>query len=401
MGGGREGFDVSLFRPSRRAITSLPWNAGGPRPSLAGVGTMDGALGLVSLYSAVTLILDAISTVPVHTFGEVAGGGRKRVTDPAIVRSPGMPGVGQAAWISQAVASVLLRGNAFGYAPVLDNRGKPVAVKWLHPDTVDCDESGATPRWSVGGHSIDPAHFVHIPGYVVPGSILGLSPLGLFRRQIEQGQQIDASSLEYYRGVRNPRGILANKMRELTPDQIQTTKDRYKASMADHDILVLDNAWDWTSLAVTPADAQFIQASQMTANQVAAIYHVPPDEIGGVAAGGSLTYSTVELNGIKFQQRAVLPWTTRLETAWAAMLPEPRYVKFNLDAALRADFKTRMDGYAVALKNGLLTQDEARELEDRPALTDEQVTEWLEQYVKPAAAQPTAPPATQPGGGQA
>ena len=40
------------------------------------------------------------------------------------------------------------------------------------------------------------------------------------------------------------------------------------------------------------------------------------------------------------------------------------YVKFNLEGLLRGDYKSRMDGYAVARQNGWMSANDSRELEN-------------------------------------
>jgi hypothetical protein len=44
-----------------------------------------------------------------------------------------------------------------------------------------------------------------------------------------------------------------------------------------------------------------------------------------------------------------------------------RFVEHNLDGLLRGDFLSRMQGLGQAVQNGLITPDEARALENRPA----------------------------------
>src|SRR3546814_8998521 len=44
-----------------------------------------------------------------------------------------------------------------------------------------------------------------------------------------------------------------------------------------------------------------------------------------------------------------------------------RYVEHNVDGLLRGDFKTRMEGLAIGVQNSLISPDEARALENRPA----------------------------------
>ncbi|MFD0878259.1 phage portal protein, partial [Massilia pinisoli] len=40
------------------------------------------------------------------------------------------------------------------------------------------------------------------------------------------------------------------------------------------------------------------------------------------------------------------------------------YVKHNLDVLLRADFKSRMEGFAQAIQNGVMSPNDARKLND-------------------------------------
>ena len=40
------------------------------------------------------------------------------------------------------------------------------------------------------------------------------------------------------------------------------------------------------------------------------------------------------------------------------------YVQFNIDGLMRGDYKSRMDGYAVARQNGWMSANDIRELEN-------------------------------------
>jgi hypothetical protein len=63
---------------------------------------------------------------------------------------------------------------------------------------------------------------------------------------------------------------------------------------------------------------------------------------------------------------ALRPWMVRLETAFFALLPSNRYARFNADALLKTDLKTRTAIYAQQRAIGLRTTDELRDLEDLP-----------------------------------
>ena len=48
------------------------------------------------------------------------------------------------------------------------------------------------------------------------------------------------------------------------------------------------------------------------------------------------------------------------------------YVQFNLDGLMRGDYKSRMEGYAIARQNGWISANDIRELENLNPLSDEQ-----------------------------
>lgn len=377
------GVSVSFLFGSRseaRAITSLPFNRS-DGATLQGA-SLQAALRLVPLYAATGMITDSISTMPLHGYQRTAEG-RKILAakQPGLVTSPGVFGLGRVAWLSQCMMSLLLRGNAYGLIVAVDNFGTPIKIKWLHPDQVRVDESAARPRYFVGGDEITDL-IVHIPAIVMAGSVVGLAPVTLFRKQVETGLRAGDLAHRWYADGISPTGILKNVEKTLKPEESAYAKERLKAALSERDVMVIGKDWGYEPLTATPADAQFIEAIEATANQFAAVYHVPPEDIGGKASS-SMTYSTLEMNMIRYGQRAILPWTSRIENAIDAVLPPMEYVKFNLDALARTDLKTRMESHAIALDNGIETLAEARALEDRAPLTPEEIAAWQEYFVVP------------------
>jgi hypothetical protein len=69
------------------------------------------------------------------------------------------------------------------------------------------------------------------------------------------------------------------------------------------------------------------------------------------------------------------------------LLPRPQYIKFVPDVYLRADTETRYRTHGIGITHRFLTDDEAREKEDLPPLTDEQ-RKAMPPIVAPATAAP-------------
>jgi phage portal protein BeeE len=143
-------------------------------------------LSIVPVYSATGLIADQFASSPCAVFDKTDSGVPTRAkVQPQLVRDPGVNGLDIYSWKHQAISSALLRGNAYGYILNRDRDGVPSTVVWLNPNDVDVDESGAVPVFTFKGNVIPRARLIHIPAYVQAGSVVGLSPLALFKAQIE------------------------------------------------------------------------------------------------------------------------------------------------------------------------------------------------------------------------
>lgn len=377
---------MSLFRrPEGRALASDSLGSFGyGGPALLG-SSAKAALQFVPLFSATSLIADSLSIMPASVHEESNGSKARMEVQPGLITSPHpVPIFTRAEWMHQFTTSFLLRGNAYGLITAVDTRGVPSKIAWMNPDNVTVDESGSLPVYSYSGKPLPLDAVIHIPWYPAPGSIVGLSPIGQFRAMMETGMAAERFGRDWFRNGSTPSGHLKYDKGPIDAPAASKAKAQFKAAVADNDLFVSGSDWTWTALSVKPEEAQFLQTIKATANQIAAIYHVDPADIGG-DSGNSLTYTTLEMNQIKFQTRALQPIFTRLELHLTRLLPEGQYVKFNPDALVRTDSKTRMEVHDIALRIGMETQDEGRELEDKPPLDDKQRADWLTNYGKKPA----------------
>ena len=365
-----------LFRKptaEQRNLTDTDvWGSGGGSRSRVN------ALSVVPVYAATGLIADQFAASPWAAYDKGASDIPVRVkTQPDLVRDPGVNGLDVYSWKHQAIASALLRGNAYGYILTWDRMGVPSKVVWLNPNDVQVDEQGPAPVYTYKGNVIPRDRLIHIPAYVQAGSVVGLSPLGLFKTQIETADAAQAYGKTWFKRGGIPSGFLKNTKQTLTSDEAQTVKSRFKASVSASDPFVAGNDWDYTTITVPGSEVQFISTLKLTATQWAAIYRVAPEDVGGESGGSSLTYKNLEQDQTRFAMRTLRPWTSRFEAVLDRYLFGEQYLKFNLDAGARADLTARMAAHKVAIDSGVETIDEARALEERPPLTPEQWADYL------------------------
>jgi HK97 family phage portal protein len=358
------------------------WGRGGDVGALD-ASSIESALCLVPVFASTRLIADQFAAAPLRVFRRNPDGSRTQLaSQPPLVMSPSAT-VSAFTWKYQAITSVLLRGNAYGYETAHDSGGWPSAVEWMHPDLVSVDESGSSPAYFYLGHRLDPTRVVHVPGYAVAGSCVGISPLAAFLRTVETGLLAQDFGRDWFKNGAVPGGILKNTAQVIAPETAQAAAERFKVATRGRELFVTGADWDYSTLSVPADEARFIETLKLTATQIANAYGVPPERVGG-ETGSSMTYGNREQDTLDLVTFALRPWFVRFEEAISALLPRPQYAKFNLDAMLRADTLTRMQSHEIALRIGLETNDEAREIEDRAPLSAAEVQSWQDNYAKKA-----------------
>lgn len=378
-----------------RVIGGVPWrpwdspywkfSQGGPvHPSRAFFG-LDHALGLPALYSCVRLLSESLASLPIKIYlrdpgnaianaaGKARTGPAVRYFGPSIFDSPSTS-ANTYDWVYQIMTSLLLHGNAWGFVTGRDGYGYPTGIDWIPPDQVNVMDDEQQPwnplrtRVYIYGRLISDwrNELFHIRAFTVPGRTEGISPLRAFAMTVMSGLETQRYGSDWFAAGGFPPGTFKNNELEVDPDSSNQIRAQLTSAIRNRQPLVYGRDWDYKPVVVPPAEAQFIETLQMNATLLAAVYGLPPDRVGGTR-GDSLTYNTVEQSTLQVIE-ALRPWMVRLETAFSTLLPANRYVRFNSDALLKTDLKTRTDIYNVQRNMGLRSIDELRDEEDLPPL---------------------------------
>ena len=324
--------------------------------------TTERALSVVPVYAAVKLIAETASTLPLHAYTRTAGGRKRRDTTP--------PAIGGVSWRMQGFMSALLRGNAIGVLSGMGNNGWPSACTWVHPDRVRVEEAsdGKPLQWFLDGRRVDGQSILHIPAVVMPGKTLGVSPVSAFALTFDGGMEAQSASRDWSRNRAVPGVVFKNAAKTIDPTQGDTIGARLRQKLRNGEPFVHGSDWTLDVMSIPAGDAAFLESIKANATQVASIFSIPPEMIGG-DSGGSLTYNTVEQQAIQFLTYTVRPWLVRFEEAFSAkLMPRPQYVQFAVDGLIRVDTEARYRIHQISREIGLRNIDELRELEDLPPL---------------------------------
>ena len=373
---------IQSSRAETRVIGGVPWkpwdspywlackfDAGGPvHPSRQYFGT-ERALALPALYAGVSLLASNCAALPLKIYMKPGPRDQRvrRYNGPSIFDAPSADGT-IFDWLFTAMTSLLLQGNAWGYITGRDGYGLPTGIEWLPPEDVSVQRDEMQPwntqrtRIYVYGRLMDRTELFHVRAFTLAGQVEGISPLRAFALTILSGLEAERYGTDWYLSGGFPPGTFQNNELEISAEQATEIRAMLLDTLRTRSPLVYGRDWDYKPVVVPPSEAQFIEALRMNATQIASVYNLPPDRIGGTRSD-SLTYSTVEQSTLQVIE-ALRPWLVRLETAFFSLLPANRYVRFNSDALLKTDLETRTKIYEIQRNIGMRSVDEIRDQED-------------------------------------
>ena len=210
---------------------------------------------------------------------------------------------------------------------------------------------------------------------VLPGRALPIGPLQAARETIGGYADTDAYAARVFRAGNTSGQVLATDQ-DLPPEKARAWQADWMAAHADpytSKIPVLGNGLHLDQTMLNPKDAQWIEAREFGATEVARLMGVPANLLG-LPAGGSLTYATARDNDSAFMRYTISGYTGSIEDAWSSLLPpgrntsEDQRVRFDADPLLAPVTLDRYAAHASALGAGWMTVDEVRALEHLPAL---------------------------------
>ena len=350
------------------------------------------ALQFIAVQSCVRLLGESVASLPMNAYRK-NGDVRTEVTPaPPIVADP-VPDLTGFDWKFQLVASLALRGNSYHQVVARDRYEYPTALLPIHPDSVQVSqdpESGAV-VYRVGGERIAAHNMLHIRRFTMPGWVEGLSPIGAARVAIGIGLDAERYGARYFKDSANPSAVLQSD-ENLTADQVERTQRSWVDTHGGRRLpAVLSGGLKYQQIQIAPAEAQFLETREFQRGEIAMLFGIPPHMIGDTQK--STSWGTgIEQQSIGFVQYTLRPWLSCIEDAWTRLLPRGQFVKFNIDALLRGDQKSRYDAYTQARMASWLSVNEIRAHEDLPPIPDGDT------YIQPLNYGPLGaePPVTEP-----
>lgn len=350
-----------------------PWNgvvfpsAGSNYPILPGQGHKV-ARALPAFGRGLQVIAGMAMQMPIDVFR-----GAEPQSRPRLCAQPD-PDRSRAWWVGVQVEDYLLHGNAVHVVTSRNAEGYPETVSWVPAEwvTITWIPGEGLPTYWVAGRELPFEDVIHVQrGADRACTWRGVGVVEQHLAALGKISDQEQHEGALYRGAAVPSVVIVSPNAEVSDAELEAAKSSWVEKFGGpvREPALLPKGTEVTPLAWSPADSEMTEARKLSLLDVANMLNLDGAWVG--APSNSLTYKSLAPMYLNLLRQTVGPITDQLEQAWSSVwLPRGREVKFDRKAVLQDDFATTIQTLSAAVKNGLMTQAEAREYLGLPPKVD-------------------------------
>lgn len=342
--------------------------------------TIPSALQLSTVWSIVNLLAGTMSTLPIFLNRTQPDGSKVPAREhPLFDILKYRPNADMTAVIFWQIywLSMLLWGAA--YVEIKRGTGgKITSLDFLYPEAVTWRRLfNGSIEWSYNDpvtrstRTLNAAQMWFTPAYTLDG-LNPLSPIRMGANVIGGGIAADRAAAETFTNGMKSAGYVTTTT-VLKPEQ----RDQYRAHVdqvsKQGGVMVLEGGTGFHSLTMNPQDAQLLETRQFSVGQICSWWGVNPTMIGQGSDKNSNWGTGLTQQKQGFVDFCLRQWAVKVEasiregllTAAERLTLSAEWV---FEGLLRGNPKERAEFYQIMQRNGDMTSDEVRKLENWPAM---------------------------------
>jgi len=334
--------------------------------------TKENAENISGVYSAVKVITDSISSLPIHI---IKDNGTSKVKDkahpvyPLLSREPNSL-MTSFVWRQILVPHILLWGNAYCIIEFAKGSYRPLSILPVHPSKVEVEIVDGVLMYTFKLESktftLDQSNVLHFRG--LGNEVMGKSVIDVAADNLGLGKASEQFGSKFFGNGASMTGVLSTdaSLSDKAFNNLRTSFNDLHSGIANaNKPLILEEGLKYTQTSIPPDAAQFLETRRFAIEDIARWFNIPPDKIGDLSRA---TFSNLEQQNLNYVTNTLLPLTINIEEELNRKMlrdneKNSTYFKLNLDGLLRGDISTRVDSYAKLIQNGVMTPNEARTLE--------------------------------------
>ncbi|MGQ3212997.1 MAG: phage portal protein [Shinella sp.] len=358
------------------SLTMEEWarlQGGGAESKTGVMVSSESALRYTTVLICVRVLAESVASLPCILYKRRADGGKDRATDHPlykVLHDQANSWNTAFEYSEGTMVNLAMRGNGYSYVE-RNKRGQTIGIVPLNPDGVTITQAfdwspkyeATMPDNSKAKLSAKEMHHIRGP---LPKGYVGRSMISLAREAVGLGLAAEHFSAHLYANGVKPTGVLEHPGKigfEATENLRTQFANKYAGVSNGGKPLLLEEGMKWTSMSITPKDAEFISSRKFQRSEIAGIFRIPLHLVGDLERS---TNNNIEHQSLEFIIHSIRPWLIRWEQAINRDLltQEDRdngyFCEFLMDAMLRGDTKSRYEAYASAIQNKWMNANEAR-----------------------------------------
>lgn len=231
-----------------------------------------------------------------------------------------------------------------------------------------------------GIRDLAPDEVVHFYGYNPDDPRDGWSPIETLRQILAEEWAATAYREQMWKNGARISGYItrpekAPRWSDVARNRFKTDWGAYSTAQQAGGTPILEDGMAWHEGGITPRDAQYIEARQLSREEVASAYHIDPSMIG---LSKNLTQSSLGEQRKMLYADALGPLLEMLQQdIELQLLPDVDpggakkiYVEFNLRAKMQGSFETQAAAVSASVGAPWMTRNEGRALYNLPEHSD-------------------------------
>jgi HK97 family phage portal protein len=334
--------------------------------------SIESALHVPAVWAAVSFLSRTLAALPLHAYSNKAEGPQKIVggLETLIHEAPNKE------WTSFKLRQhfwqqVFTGGRGLLY---IERSGSNIVSLWpIDPLKVQIKRkpNGET-TYLVNGEPYSASDIIDVPFMLRSDGLRHYSPITQGAETIQLALAMTRYGAKFFAGggvpplgLFGPMPTGPEAMKRALAD-VNRAVEEARASTVP--IVQLPPGYELKPIAFDPNKGQMVEGQRFCVEQIARIFGLPPVFLQDLT---NATFTNSEQQSLQLVKFVIVQWVQSFEEELNLKLfgqrNGGRYVEHVLDGLLRGDFLGRMQALGQAIQNGLLTPNEGRAIENRPA----------------------------------
>lgn len=336
------------------------------------------ALGVPAYWAGVNFLSASLAALPLHVY-KVTNKGQDRVKGglQTVLHDAPNEETSSYEWRKYSFFQTFTGGRQFSW---IERVGGQIVNIWpLDPNFVTVSRTNGRRlyKYQDGSRTLEyaAADIIDLPFALCPDQLNHYAPIERGAGALGLAIAMEKYGAKFFKGGGVPplalEGTMPNGPEASSRALDQVSEVISQAAAKSKQVVMIPPGYKLNPIGFDPDKGQMNEARRFQIEEIGRLLGLPPVFLQDLTRG---TFSNTEQQDLHLVKHTLSQWAKAFEQQLNLKLfgrnNTKFYVEMNMDGLLRGDFATRMAGMATGVQNGLLTPNEGRAYDNRPALAN-------------------------------